>query len=308
MWARKHLTVRDNLMHSLHKALIIGTGFGNLYKGIYESMGWQVTTVDIADPNADYDHIPLNESGMAHWDTCHICIPNHLHYEMSVVAGNFCDIVFIEKPGVGSADAYRKLCSLHPSTRFMMTKNNQYRDNIQEMSTAAHPSTGVTRIRWINTDRIPKPGSWFTTKAKAFGGVSRDLMPHLLSLYQMFEPDWRDSKPKWAKKEQRWTLDQVTESDYGNVVADGIYDVDDFCYIDFGDYQLEANWKSLEPNDIAVHTSHSGARTKVFELGLCPESAYQTMIETAVENLNNTEFWQLQTEMDLWIHQTLDNL
>jgi len=300
-------------MHSLHKALIIGTGFGSLYKGIYESMGWQVTTVDIADPNADFKTVSdAIGSGSGHsgsyWDTCHVCVPNHLHYEMACISANVCDIVFIEKPGVGSADAYEKLCRLHPSTKFMMTKNNQYRDNIQEMSTAAHPSTGVTRIRWINTDRIPKPGSWFTTKAKAFGGVSRDLMPHLLSLYQMFEPDWRDSKPKWAKKEQRWTLDQVTESDYGNVVADGIYDVDDFCYIDFGDYQLEANWKSLEPNDIAVHTSHSGARTKVFELGLCPESAYQTMIETAVENLNNTEFWKLQTEMDLWIHQTLDNL
>ena len=51
-------------MHSSNKALIIGTGFGNLYKSIYESIGWQVTTVDIADPNADYTTLPLNESGM----------------------------------------------------------------------------------------------------------------------------------------------------------------------------------------------------------------------------------------------------
>ena len=37
-------------MHSSNKALIIGTGFGSLYKGIYENLGWQVTTIDIADP------------------------------------------------------------------------------------------------------------------------------------------------------------------------------------------------------------------------------------------------------------------
>ena len=295
-------------MHSSHRALIIGTGFGNLYKGIYESMGCQVTTVDIADPDADFKTLPEAIGHYSYWDTCHICVPNHLHYEMAFISANVCKIVFIEKPGVGSVEAYEKLCSLHHTTKFMMTKNNQYRDNIQEMSTAANPQNGVTRIRWINTDRIPKPGSWFTTKAKAFGGVSRDLMPHLLSLYQMFEPDWRTTTPKWSKKEQRWSLDQVGNSDYGNVVIDGVYDVDDFCYIDFGDYQLEANWRSLEPNDIAVHTSRSGDRTKVFELGLCPESAYQTMIETAVANLNNNEFWQLQTEMDLWMHRVLNNL
>ena len=32
-----------------NKALVVGTGFGNPYKSIYESMGWQVTTIDIAD-------------------------------------------------------------------------------------------------------------------------------------------------------------------------------------------------------------------------------------------------------------------
>jgi hypothetical protein len=41
-------------MHSSNKALIIGTGFGSLYKSIYEGMGWEVTTIDIADPKSDY--------------------------------------------------------------------------------------------------------------------------------------------------------------------------------------------------------------------------------------------------------------
>ena len=63
----------------------------------------------------------------------------------------------------------------------MMTKNNQYRENITEMAEAADPKKGVTRINWINDNRVPS-GSWFTNKELAFGGVSRDLMPNLLSL------------------------------------------------------------------------------------------------------------------------------
>ena len=46
-------------MHSSNsnKALILGTGFGSLYKSIYEGMGWQVSTIDIADPNSDYKNV-----------------------------------------------------------------------------------------------------------------------------------------------------------------------------------------------------------------------------------------------------------
>ena len=128
-------------------------------------------------------------------------------------------------------------------------------------------------------------------------------MPHLLSLYQMFEPDWRTTQPKWAKKERRWNLEDLTDSDYGEVDSNGVYDVDDFAYIDFGDFQLQTNWRSLDTDDIAVHT-----QTQRFELGLCPELAYLDMITTALWEKTNDKFWQQQMEMDLWIHQVLDNL
>ncbi len=205
-------------MHSSNKALIVGTGFGNLYKSIYEGMGWQVTTIDIADPNADYNK-PEDAigSGTGHsgnyWDTCHITTPNWTHLELAYTFAGHCDIMFVEKPGVFNQQQWSKLVGDHPDTRIMMTKNNQYRDNINEMAECANPKHGVTRIRWINNNRVPKPGSWFTNKNLAFGGVSRDLMPHLLSLYQMFEPDWRTTLPKWAKKEQRYTLSDFDDSD-----------------------------------------------------------------------------------------------
>ena len=42
------------MRYSYNKALIVGTGFGNSYKGIYENMGWTVTTIDIADPQCKF--------------------------------------------------------------------------------------------------------------------------------------------------------------------------------------------------------------------------------------------------------------
>ena len=44
------------------------------------------------------------------------------------------------------------------------------------------------------------------------------------------------------------------------------------------------------------------------ELGLCPESAYKTMVETAVKNLNNNEFWKAQYDQDIWIHEQIEKL
>ena len=297
-------------MQSSNKALIVGTGFGKLYKSIYESIDWEVTTVDIADPEADYTTIPHGKI----WDTCHITTPNYTHYDLADLCANFSKIVFVEKPGVNSTGLWSQLLADHPNTRIMMTKNNQYRDNIPEMARAANPKKGITRINWINNDRVPNPGSWFTNKELAFGGVSRDLMPHLLSLYQMFDPDWRTTVPKWTKKEQRWQLKDLTGTDYGAVDYSGTYDVDDFCYIDFGDFQLNANWRNMGEDsfvvlgeflkdDIAVHTQNQS-----FQLGLCPENAYREMIKTALFEKTNDNFWQQQMEMDLWIHQVLDNL
>ena len=51
----------------------------------------------------------------------------------------------------------------------------------------------------------------------------------------MFELIGVTVKIKWAKKERRWNLEDLTDSDYGEVDPNGIYDVDDFAYIDFID-------------------------------------------------------------------------
>jgi len=289
-------------MHSLNKALIVGTGFGSLYKKIYEDMNVQVTTVDIADPDADYKHVyKALQQGLVQWDVCHITTPNHTHYPLADLCANFCDIVFVEKPGVDDPELWEELLTDHPNTRIMMTKNNQYRDNVHQIREAA--SQGQVRINWINDNRVPKPGSWFTTKELAFGGVSRDLMPHLLSWVQVLEPDWLHMSPKFSRCDQKWTLQHLTGTNYGAIVKNGVYDVDDSCYIDLGRYSLHADWRSDAGDDIAIHTDKVS-----FQLGLCPESAYEAMIRIAHENLNNDEFWNKQKDMDLWIHKILNNL
>ena len=54
-----------------------------------------------------------------------------------------------------------------------MVKNNQFRHNIDEMTNMARTSR-VVDINWCNKNRVPNPGTWFTTKELAYGGVSRD--------------------------------------------------------------------------------------------------------------------------------------
>ena len=266
-------------------------------------MRWNVTTVDIADPSADYDDIDKVVEGI---DIAHICTPNFTHFDLACKAAKRSNIVLVEKPGVATSKEWQKLLDRNPNTRFMMVKNNQYRSNIQEMIAAAH-SAKVVKCFWVNNDRIPKPGSWFTTKELAFGGVSRDLLPHMLSLYQMFNPNWRTTERTIVECEQHFELDQITDSDYGDIDPNGTYDVDDFCFLRYNEdnkvFACAAEWRSMVGDNIAVYCDDAR-----FGLGLCPEDAYERMIKTAHSNILNDEFWNEQKEMDLWIHQKLETL
>jgi hypothetical protein len=46
----------------------------------------------------------------------------------------------------------------------------------------------------------------------------------------------------------------------------------------------------------------------VFQLGLCPEDAYQRMIKDAVDNVDNNDFWQIQHDQDIWIHKQIEKI
>lgn len=294
-------------MHSL----IIGMGIGALYTKVLTEAGHSVTTVD-TNPLARADYTQL-ECAFAHrglYDTIHICTPNFTHRELAAQCAPHARIVFVEKPGVQYGSEWNQLVHDFPNTRFMLVKNNQHRTNIETLTDLAH-SSSVIKLHWINKNRVPQAGSWFTTNALAYGGVSRDLLPHLLSFLCCFEQKFEDLGIIDMQKMQRWQLSDLTHTEYGTVNKSGVYDVDDFASITFQlngrQYELVADWRSNTVDDRSIEFVGTSGSIK-FNLGLCPEIAYSTMIETAFRNLNNNAYWDNQLRQDSWIHAAMENI
>jgi len=291
-------------------SLVIGMGIGQLYKSVLENLGHEVVTVDNdISKGADF---PTVESALLineNFTTAHICTPNFTHFELALKLASKCKIVFIEKPGVANSENWSTLLHTFPKTRFMMVKNNMWRDNIDEMKSYVDSAREI-KIKWINKNRIPGPGSWFTTKKLAFGGVSRDLMPHLLSLYVALNDDWFTSQMTGHEARQKFSLDQIENTEYGQVKRDGVYDVDDLCKIKYMKngrvWKMEANWADNKADDRAVEFELNDGTIKRFELGLCPENAYQQMIIDCIANINNKEFWDRMAVIDFWIHERIE--
>lgn len=291
------------------KSLVVGMGIGNLYKAVLEEIGNKVVTVDL-DPNkADFTSVDMAISVHGTFDTVHICTPNFTHEILARQLAPIAKIVFIEKPGVATSKAWAQLVKDYPATRFMMVKNNQFRNEIKHFKNLADQSDTV-KVTWNNKNRIPSPGSWFTDRSLSFGGVSRDLIPHMLSYYTCLTDYKAGAKLKWWAK-QNWELDEITSTDYGTVNPSGVYDVDDQCYIEFENngtkWILTANWRSLEEDNISICFGMKYSAV-IEKLGLCPEIAYQEMIEQAIENINNDVFWQEQLAQDIWIHEQIEAL
>jgi predicted dehydrogenase len=292
------------------KSLVVGLGIGKLYVDVLTNLGADVVTVD-TDPTKNPIYTNFNEAcGSGQFDTVHICTPNFTHeflfYEYLKLNPKQNSIVFVEKPGFQKSQHWQKACD--SSVRLMMVKNNQYRANIKQLAEDAK-HTEYLRLSWINFNRVPNPGTWFTTKELAWGGVSRDLMPHLLSYMPAFFPNhFRDLKVVRKTVQQRSQLSDLTSSDYGNVKEDGTYNVDDYCSIDMSIdstfIQLVADWRSMRETDVSITCGQKSA----IPLGLCPEEAYSNMIQTAIDNCNDDDFWFKQKLQDIWIHKLLEDL
>ncbi|CAB4130203.1 MviM Predicted dehydrogenases and related proteins [uncultured Caudovirales phage] len=294
-------------MHSL----VIGMGIGSLYAKVLREAGHIVTTVDTNPAvGADYATVDAALAAKNMYDTVHICTPNFTHYELANKVATQARIVFVEKPGVETAEQWEDLVLTHICTRFMLVKNNQHRENIDTLISLARSSTNV-KLHWINKNRVPHAGSWFTTASQAFGGVSRDLLPHLLSFVSYFEPNFEDLGIIRMEKQQRWQLSDLTNTEYGTVNQNGTYNVDDFAMIAFNSednsrrFELVADWRSNVTDDRSIEFVGTTGSIK-FQLGLCPEPAYIAMIETAFRNLNNDAYWDGQFAQDMWIHRTME--
>ena len=291
------------------RSLIVGMGIGQLYKTVLEKLGHEVITVDQDITKGAM--LPSVDSAMllyAPFDTVHICTPNFTHFQLAAKVAPVSKIVFVEKPGVAKSENWATLAHTFPNTRFMMVKNNMWRSNIGELAELANKAKTV-KIRWIRKNCIPSPGSWFTTKKLAFGGVSRDLMPHLLSLYVSMNPNWKNETISGQTAMACWELKDIESTEYGTVNPDGTYDVDDVCVINFGDkWKCAANWRSMDEEDSSIEFIMQDNSVERFELGWCPEEAYHNMIVDAIANIANNDFWQEQLQQDFWIHERIENL
>ena len=291
------------------RSLVVGMGIGQLYKTVLEKLGHEVITVDSDISKGAM--LPTVESAMlahAPFDTVHICTPNFTHEVIARTVAPVSKIVFIEKPGVIDSKCWQCLVEDFPNTRFMMVKNNMWRSNINELIELASKAKTV-KIRWIRKNCIPSPGSWFTTRDLAFGGVSRDLMPHLLSLYVAMNPEWKHEKVSGQTAMQCWELKDIESTDYGTVNTNGTYNVDDMCVINFGSkWRCAANWRSTNEEDSSIAFVMQDNTIERFELGWCPEDAYESMIKDAVAQIDNFEFWLKQYSIDYWIHERIEKL
>ena len=290
-------------------SLIVGMGIGELYASVLNQLGHGIITVDL-DPKKGADFFTVDDAiaECRMFDTAHICTPNFTHLSIARKLAPVTRLIFIEKPGVITSSEWAQLVNDFPKTKFMMVKNNMWRSNITELQEKATKAKNVN-IDWLRKNCIPSPGSWFTTRDLAFGGVSRDLMPHLLSLYVALNPNWRTDKLNGQASLQNWLLEDIESTEYGTVFPDGVYNVDDQCQISFTNkWDLRANWRTMNVERSAITFINQDNTVDVFELGWCPEEAYLNMIKDAVENLNNEAFWNNQLEIDLWIHERIENI
>ena len=291
------------------RSLIIGMGIGQLYKTVLTNLGHEVITVD-HDSSKNPDFLSVDAAILVHgfFDTAHICTPNFTHFEIAAKVAPVSKIVFIEKPGVATSLTWCKLITTFPQTRFIMVKNNMWRSNIDDLQALADKAKTVN-IRWIRKNCIPHPGSWFTTRKLAFGGVSRDLMPHLLSLYIALNPKWRTESVNGKGAQMMWNLENIDSTEYGVINPNGTYDVDDVCHIDFGNkWGCQANWRSMTADDSSIQFIMQDNSVERFDLGWCPEDAYESMIREAIERADDYQFWLDQFDIDTWIHEKIENL
>lgn len=295
----------------MSKALVIGLGMGQQYALWLREMGYDVLTVDL-DPSkaASYTDVATALSDHPLFDIVYIGTPNWTHEPIARQVSPHSKLVLVEKPGIKDSDAWYQLVMDYPDTRIMMVKNNQYRPEIKKFKQLADRSQRVY-VRWNNQNRIPNPGSWFTTKQRAFGGVSRDLLPHMLSYYCALT-DYKQGVKIKSTATQNYELKDIHSTDYGSVNPNGTYDVDDFATLEFQNanttWILTANWKTnLDHDDSSMSFDMKSSAIR-HELGLCPGDAYKSMIKNAVTNLNNNEFWREQLQQDLWIHKQIENL
>lgn len=298
------------------KAILVGYGgIGeNVYYGELEKLGYDIEVVDPARNVAHYktvNDIPKDKE----YDVAVICCPNHHHLNAVLELTDVCKNILVEKPGLANTAAWNRTIARFPNHHIALVKNNLYRKDSESYATLFNiEDVTKVEINWLNRDRIPNPGSWFTNKEQAFGGVTHDLFPHLYCfMFAIIPFHLYNNQIGKTFKMQRWNLDNISGStDYGTINRDGVYDVCDYAEQHFmiprdGDeplpVTLRASWKEGYDNQ-AIHVHYKSGGKLRSDFGFCPNEAYGEMIKAFVKG----QFMpQIEQDFDQWIHANLES-
>ncbi len=284
------------------KALL--AGFGGIGANVYfpelKKLGYEIDVLDAMTPNVTYKN--LQDIKVA-YDLAVVCTPNFTHQPIAEhLAMNGTKSIFVEKPGVVNSTEWWKMCSTYKSTKFHLVKNNLYRlDYGQTLEKFKTQDVIGIDINWINDNRIPNPGSWFTSEKLAFGGVSRDLMPHMYCFAVKILGQMTTAEIPYTQSTiQRWDLNSISSTDYGIVHPKGIYNVDDTAMaigtIDEISVKMYASWKSGYDKQSVTLFFRDGTSYE-WEFGLCPAEAYGVMLQDDSDS----------TKIDMDIHYFLES-
>ena len=301
------------------RAVIVGMGIGQVYKEQMDQRKWQVVTVD-PKVQSNFDSVGSFDTYYGHeeFDLGIVAVPNESHYSVASALAKRCRVVLIEKPGLQTVDAFETIKRMHPDTFFVIAKNNMYRENLNPFfAFLADKWEEVSKVSilWYSKNRIPHPGGWFTNKAKAWGGVSRDLMPHLVNEFQilLFRLKY-DSIPEHAIKtmKQVHTLEsaQASGTEYGECYngPGAIYDVDDEAHIwlehEGVEISVYANWKTDDEDFVGIKVAFKDGSKGELELGLCPNRYFGNMIDDITQADQDSQ--EAHERIDLDMLKTLE--
>lgn len=263
-------------------------------------LGHVVQTFD-KDPlkHADYWH--ADQLRKKFWDMVIVATPNYTHEEYIRSLCKQTPIMLVEKPGLENPLQWVRIRDEIKPCKLIMVKNNLYRD-FTEVKTRL-PATRID-ILWVNKNRVPQPGRWFTDKSRAWAGVSYDLMPHLLHMMLGFE--FSIFTMLSGFKYQHYKLEDIDSTDYGEVFKEGVYDVDDHCimsyYTSFGTrVNLIAAWKTdhIKEDRREIHIKSLWGPIFKYRMELCPNHIYGKMIQSILDR--GTQEILFQTDTDTWV-------
>lgn len=284
--------------------LIVGLGIGRVYEEQANKLGYKVTTID-KDSSKNADYTSIDSVSDRKFDLGILCTPNYTHYDYALKLSEICKNVLVEKPGFKDILELEALYKLE--SKVYIVKNNLYRD----LGKYKVGRFSRTKLNWITKNRIPFPGSWFTNKELSYGGVKKDIYPHMLALLLKIN-NYNLLQPFCINTDQRHILENIKDTEYGTVNPDGVYDVEDYLYAQFYDYknynsyEIEINWASGDTEDISINYFNSqGELAYKEELGLCPNNAYGQMIKEILDNSDNYLFYELNKNLDRYIQKII---